>query len=67
MAGAIGPEIQAALGHANIATSIRYIHFAEDRKNALAERAAALAVAGLESANRSSEGATIIPLRQAAE
>jgi integrase len=67
MAGASGPEIQAALGHANIATSIRYIHFAEDRKNALAERAAALAVAGLESANRDSDGATIIPQRQATE
>jgi integrase len=50
MDGASGPQIQAALGHATIATSVRYIHFAEARKNALAERAAAVAVAGLQSA-----------------
>jgi integrase len=50
MAGASGPEIQAALGHATLATSVRYIHFAEARKNALAERAAAVAVAGLQGA-----------------
>jgi hypothetical protein len=63
MAGASGPEIQAALGHANIATSIRYIHFAEAQKNVLAERAAAPAVAGLESAKRSGKSAMVIPLR----
>jgi integrase len=63
MGGASGPEIQAALGHANIATSIRYIHFAEAQKNVLAERAAAPAVAGLESAKRSGKSATVIPLR----
>src|SRR5262249_62023803 len=63
MDGASGPQIQAALGHANIATSVRYIHFAETRKNALAERAAAPAVAGLESAKRGGESAAVIPLR----
>jgi len=63
MMGASGPEIQAALGHANIATSVRYIHFAEARKNALAERAAAPAIAGLESAKRSGESAAVIALR----
>jgi integrase len=67
MTGASGPEIQAALGHANIATSVRYIHFAEARKNALAERAAAPAVAGLKSAERSDERAAVIPLRPAAD
>lgn len=64
MAGASGPEIQAALGHASIATSVRYIHFAEARKNALAERAAAPAVAGLESVKGDGESAEIIPLRR---
>lgn len=63
MTGATGPEIQAALGHANIATSARYIHFAEARKNALAERAAAPAVAGLKSAQRGGERAALIPFR----
>jgi integrase len=32
MDGASGPQIQAALGHANIASTVRYIHFAEARK-----------------------------------
>jgi integrase len=32
MDGASAPQIQAALGHANIASSVRYIHFAEARK-----------------------------------
>jgi integrase len=62
MDGASGPQIQAALGHANIASTIRYIHFAEARKNALAERAAAPAVAGLERAKRSAGNAAVIPL-----
>jgi integrase len=53
MNGASGPEIQAALGHATIVASVRYIHFAEARRNALAERAAAPAVAGLEIARTS--------------
>jgi integrase len=66
MTGASGLEIQAVLGHANIATSVRYIHFAEGRKNALAERAAAAAVAGLESAKLSGESAAVIPLRPTA-
>jgi len=65
MGGASGPEIQAALGHANIATSVRYIHFAEARKNALAERAAAPAVAGLNSVSPKAENAPVIPLRPA--
>jgi integrase len=47
MGGATGPEIMAAMNHANIATSQRYIHFARDRKNALAERAASVATGGL--------------------
>jgi integrase len=50
MSGASAPEIQAALGHANIKTSVRYVHFAEGRKNALAERAASVATAGLRAA-----------------
>jgi integrase len=47
MGGASGPEIQAAMGHSNIITSARYIHFSASRRNDLAERAATLATAGL--------------------
>lgn len=55
MNGASAAEIQAAMGHANIATSVKYVHFAEARKNALAERAAAVAVAGLYGASMQGE------------
>jgi integrase len=65
MDGASGPQIQAALGHANIASTVRYIHFAEARKNALAERAAAPAVAGLESTEGKDEDATMIAVQAA--
>jgi integrase len=66
MDGASGPQIQAALGHANIASTVRYIHFAEARKNALAERAAAVAVAGLQSAQADNQGTLggVVPLRR---
>lgn len=66
MDGASGPQIQAALGHATIAASVRYIHFAEARKNALAERAAAVAVAGLRSAQADGGDtpADVVPLRR---
>lgn len=48
--GASGPEMQAAMSHANIKTSARYIHFAEARRNELAERAASVATAGMKAA-----------------
>ncbi len=59
MAGASAPEIQAAMGHANIKTSARYVHFAEGRKNELAERAASVATAGL-AASRGEKTAEVI-------
>jgi hypothetical protein len=50
---ATGPEIQAAMGHANIQTSSRYIHFAAARRNELAEKAANVATAGLTASRES--------------
>ena len=41
MQGAQAAEIMAALGHRKLSTSQRYIHYAEDARAALAERAAA--------------------------
>lgn len=61
MGGATGPEIMAAMNHANIATSQRYIHFARDRKNALAERAASVATAGLAASRESEVGEIVTP------
>ena len=40
MQGAQASEIMAALGHKKLATSQKYVHFAEDARAALAERAA---------------------------
>lgn len=50
MAGAQAAEIMTALGHRQISTSQRYVHFAEDARRALAERAAAVAIAGMTAA-----------------
>ena len=47
MAGAEAPQIMTALGHRQLSTTQRYIHFAKDAKQALAETAAATALAGM--------------------
>lgn len=41
MEGAAASEIMAALGHRDLTTSQKYVHFAQDRRQALAEKAAA--------------------------
>jgi hypothetical protein len=51
MNGAQASEIQAALGHATITMAARYVHFADEARAALAERAAAPAVAALAAAS----------------
>ena len=47
MGGAQAPEIMTAMGHAQLSTVQRYIHFAEPTRQALAERAASVALAGI--------------------
>lgn len=47
MDGAQGAELMQALGHRQISTTQRYLHFAEKAKARLAERAASTALAGL--------------------
>lgn len=47
MAGASAVELMETLGHRQVTTTLRYIHFAERARSTLAERAAAVAVAGL--------------------
>ncbi|MEQ8166948.1 MAG: site-specific integrase [Alphaproteobacteria bacterium] len=48
--GAQAAEIMGALGHRNMATSQRYVHMADKARAALAERAAAPAIAGMAAA-----------------
>lgn len=56
MAGAEASEIMTALGHRDITTSARYVHWARDKRQALAEKAAAgitAAVTGAAAAGKS--------------
>jgi site-specific recombinase XerD len=47
MGDAQAAEIMTALGHRQLSTTARYIHFAQDARQALAEKAASVALAGL--------------------
>ena len=47
MDGASSAELMESLGHKQVSTTMRYIHFAEKSRSTLAERAAATALAGL--------------------
>ena len=51
MAGASSVELMTALGHAQTSTTLRYTHFAEQARNSLAERGAAVALAGMAQAS----------------
>jgi integrase len=52
MAGAQAPEIMTALGHNQLSTVQRYIHWAEDSRQVLAEKAATVALAGMAAASK---------------
>ncbi len=47
MQGAEASEIMTALGHRDITTSQKYVHWSRDARQALAERAASVALAGM--------------------
>ena len=64
MGGAQASEIQAALGHTTIAMSAKYVHWADKARAALAEKAAAPALAGLAQA-QGNEGAEVVDLTNA--
>ena len=53
MAGAEAAQIMTALGHRQLSTTQRYLHFAKDAHQALAETAAAMALAGMAAAHGS--------------
>jgi hypothetical protein len=50
------------MGHQQATTTARYIHFAENARSTLAERAAAMAVAGM---NAKTEPAEVIQISKA--
>ena len=57
MAGAEASQIMAALGHSQMSTVVRYIHFAKSARDGLADKAAAVALAGM------SQG-SVVPLKK---
>lgn len=61
MSGASTAELMQQLGHKQASTTARYIHFAEQARSTLAERAAAMAMAGMEG---KTEKAEVLPLRK---
>ena len=52
MGGAQASEIMTTLGHRQLSTAQKYVHWAEDARQALAERAATVALAGLAAASK---------------
>ncbi len=48
MAGAGAPQLAALLGHSQISTAERYVHWAMDARRALAQRAAAIVLSGVD-------------------
>jgi len=58
--GAQAAEIMTVLGHRNITTSQKYVHFAENARSNLAERAAAPALAGLAAAAGETEADVVL-------
>lgn len=51
MGGAGAAEIMAAMGHTQLSTAQRYVHWARDARHAVAERAAAVVIAGMAAAS----------------
>ncbi|MEC9368470.1 MAG: site-specific integrase [Pseudomonadota bacterium] len=59
MNGAEAAEIMTALGHSQLSTAQRYVHWAQDARQALAERAASVVAAGMAAAADDTEGAVV--------
>lgn len=67
MQGAQASEIMTALGHRSITTSAKYVHWAQDARQAVAEKAAAVALAGMAKATDNLSAASVVPLKGGAK
>ncbi len=63
MGGAQAAEIMTAMGHTQISTAVRYVHWAQDGRQALAERAASVALAGMAAATDGKSGDRVVALK----
>ncbi len=62
MAGGSTVELMHALGHKQVSTTLRYVHLADNARSTLAERAAAVALAGM---NSDQPRAEVLPIPNA--
>lgn len=62
MGGAEAAQIMTALGHSQLATAQRYVHWAQDARQALSERAATVALAGLAASEAGDAGGEIVQM-----
>jgi hypothetical protein len=63
MAGAQAPEIMQVVGHRQLSTVARYIHWAETAQAALAERAASVPLAGMAAGRADTGDAAVVSLK----
>lgn len=63
MGGAAAAEIMTALGHRQLSTAQKYVHWAQDARVPLAERAAAVVTAGMAEAKGDAAG-VVVPLKK---
>jgi integrase len=59
--GAAAAQIMTSLGHRQMSTAVRYVHFGDAARGELAERAAAPALAGIKAA-AAAAAAIVVPL-----
>ena len=62
MGGAQSAEIMVAMGHRQLSTVQRYIHFAGNARQALAERAATVALKGMAAASKPGKAGKVVSL-----
>ena len=66
MGGAEAAEIMTALGHGQLSTAQKYVHWAQEARQGLAERSAAVVLAGMKPLQEgSSPEANVVGLRRA--
>ena len=67
MGGAEAPQIMQAMGHRQLSTTQRYLHFAQTAQAALAERAASVPLAGMAAGRADTGGGAVVNLKRKAK
>jgi integrase len=64
MQGAEAAEIMTALGHSQLSTAQKYVHWAQDARSGLAERAASIVTAGMAGAMGKDSTENVVPIKK---